>query len=71
MAYNLLLGAQALGYGAQWLTGWAAYDSAVAELLGLATRERVVGFVHIGMPSEPAAEHPRADLADIVAEWKP
>ena len=24
VAYNILLGAQALGYGAQWLTGWPA-----------------------------------------------
>lgn len=30
VAYNLLLGAQALGFGAQWLTGWAAYDREVA-----------------------------------------
>ncbi len=29
VAYNLLLGAQALGFGAQWLTGWAAYDRAM------------------------------------------
>ena len=26
VAYNLLLGTYALGFGAQWLTGWAAYD---------------------------------------------
>src|SRR5699024_9330961 len=34
VAYNLLLGAQALGFGAQWLTGWAAYDREAARLLG-------------------------------------
>ena len=70
VAYNLLLGAQALGFGAQWLTGWAAYDSAVAELLGLEAGEQVVGFVHIGTPLEPAAEHSRSPLADVLAEWK-
>ena len=70
VAYNLLLGAQALGFGAQWLTGWAAYDSAVATLLGLEAGEQVVGFVHVGTPIEPAAEHPRAALADMVAEWQ-
>jgi nitroreductase len=32
VAYNLLLGAQVLGFGAQILTGWAAYDSAAAAL---------------------------------------
>ena len=71
VAYNLLLGAQALGFGAQWLTGWAAYDSAVAELLGLEAGQRVVGFVHIGTPTVPAAEHPRTPLADVLDEWKP
>src|SRR5438445_6022463 len=34
VAYNLLLGAQALGFGAQLLTGWAAYDRDAATLLG-------------------------------------
>ncbi len=71
VAYSLLLGAQALGFGAQWLTGWAAYDNAVAELLGLEAGEQVVGFVHIGTPTEPAAEHPRAALSEVLAEWKP
>ena len=71
VAYNLLLGAQALGFGAQWLTGWAAYDSAVADVLGLDAGELVVGFVHIGTPMEPASEHSRAALADVLAEWKP
>jgi nitroreductase len=71
VAYNLLLGAQALGFGAQWLTGWAAYDNKVADLLGLEAGERVVGFVHIGSVKEPAAEHPRAALAEVLREWTP
>ncbi|GAA0723004.1 nitroreductase [Dokdonella soli] len=71
VAYNLLLGAQALGFGAQWLTGWAAYDRDVAALLGLATNERVVGFVHIGTTREPAPERNRPALADVFSEWHP
>lgn len=68
VAYNLLLGAQALGFGAQWLTGWAAYDRDAAALLGLAADERVIGFVHIGTALKPAIEGPRPVLADVVAE---
>ena len=68
VAYNLLLGAQALGYGAQWLTGWAAYDREAAALLGLAESERVIGFVHIGTVQKPANEGPRPVLADVVSE---
>ncbi|MBS0590166.1 MAG: nitroreductase [Proteobacteria bacterium] len=68
VAYNLLLGAQALGYGAQWLTGWAAYDREVARLLGIAEDERVIGFVHIGTPLKPASEGPHAELANHFTE---
>ena len=69
VAYNLLLGAQALGFGAQWLTGWAAYDRDVATLLGLAANEHVIGFVHIGTRTEPAPERTRPVLADVASEW--
>src|SRR5579885_2173486 len=68
VAYNLLLGAQTLGYGAQWLTGWAAYDREAAALLGLAEEERVIGFVHIGTVLKPATEGPRPALAEVVRE---
>jgi nitroreductase len=69
VAYNLLLGAQALGFGAQWLTGWAAYDDEVARLLGLGANERVIAFVHIGTAKEPAPERARPALADVWSEW--
>ena len=69
VAYNLLLGAQALGFGAQILTGWAAYGRDVAHLLGLGENERVVAFVHIGTARETAPERLRPQLSDVVSEW--
>jgi len=69
VAYNLLLGAQALGFGAQILTGWAAYDRDVTQLLGLGANERVVAFVHIGTAREEAPERLRPQLSDVVGEW--
>ena len=69
VAYNLLLGAQALGFGAQWLTGWAAYDRDAAALLGLDAIERVIAFVHVGTPNEAVPERSRPPLADVVREW--
>lgn len=69
VAYNLLLGAQALGFGAQWLTGWAAYDREVAALLGLAANECVVGFIHVGTPREEAPERARPALEDVFSIW--
>ncbi|HVI55330.1 MAG TPA: nitroreductase [Luteibacter sp.] len=71
VAYNVLLGAQALGFGAQWLTGWAAYDRNVAHLLGMTTNEHVIGFLHIGTPSMDAPERERPAYDDIVSVWTP
>jgi nitroreductase len=70
VAYNLLLGAQAQGFGAQWLTGWAAYDREAGELLGLAANERVVAFVHIGTAGESAPERTRPALDSVLGEWQ-
>jgi nitroreductase len=70
VAYNLLLGAQALGFGAQWLTGWAAYDAGAAALFGLAAHERIVAFAHIGTPKEAAPERTRPTLRDVVGELR-
>jgi nitroreductase len=70
VAYNLLLGAQALGFGAQWLTGWAAYDRDSAALLGLAANEHVVGFVHVGTARDFAPERTRPALPEVVSEWR-
>ncbi len=70
VAYNLLIGAQAIGMAAQWLTGWAAYDPEAAALFGLAGNERIVAFVHIGTPREPMPERTRPLLADVVSEWR-
>lgn len=66
---NLLLAAGALGYGAQWLTGWAAYQPKAREVLGIEPAERVAGFIHLGTPTERWTDRPRPDLAEIVTRW--
>ncbi|KRE90956.1 nitroreductase [Frateuria sp. Soil773] len=71
VAHNLLLGAYALGYGAQWLTGWAAYDAEAAVLLGLAAHEQVIGFVHIGTPQVDIPDRDRPALGDLLTAWSP
>lgn len=68
VAQNLLLGAQALGFGAQWLTGWAAYDADAMALFGLSPQERIVAFVHIGTAREAVPERARPALDEIVSE---
>ncbi|MCX7042612.1 MAG: nitroreductase [Gammaproteobacteria bacterium] len=64
----LLQAADALGFGAQWLTGWAAYDSVVATTLGLSGNEKVLGFIHVGTAREPVAERERPDPATLTRE---
>lgn len=71
VAHNLLLGCFALGFGAQWLTGWAAYDAEVAEILSLQGNEHVVGFIHIGTPQIEVPDRDRPSLADLVTTWTP
>lgn len=64
VCFALLQAAQALGFGAQWLTGWMAYDDAVAATLGLSADERIAGFIHIGTRGEARPpERPRPDIA--------
>jgi nitroreductase len=69
VAYNLLLGAYALGFGAQWLTGWAAYNREVASILKLAEHEHVIGFVHMGTPQIEVPDRDRPALADVFSTW--
>ena len=66
---NLVIAAHALGYGANWITEWYAYDRAVLDAFGLAPHERIAGFVHIGRPLGPPEDRPRPPLTDIVSRF--
>ncbi|WP_420433153.1 nitroreductase family protein [Hyphobacterium sp.] len=56
---NLLIAAQAMGYGSQWLTEWYAYHPQVKDTLGLRSGERVAGFIYIGSTDEEPVERVR------------
>ena len=65
----LLNAALASGWGANWLTGFAATDADfVRDGLGLAPGEWVAGFVHIGTETAVPPDRPRPDL-DSVVTW--
>ncbi len=66
---NLLHGACALGYRGQWLTGWAAYDPAAKDILGVGALENIAGFLHIGSTGQVPAERSRPDVADLTTHW--
>jgi nitroreductase len=71
VCFALLQAVQALGFGAQWLTGWPAYDSEVKRWLGLGEHEHVAGFIHIGTPKLEAPERERPDPRGMITEWTP
>lgn len=68
-AMNMVHAAHALGFAAQWVTGWIAYDDGAGEILGLRSGERIVAIVHIGTATVPPVDRPRPALDDIVSEW--
>jgi nitroreductase len=69
VCFALLQAAQAGGFGAQWLTGWPAYDSVILHLLGVGDDERITGFIHIGTPKLEAPERDRPDPAALLSDW--
>lgn len=68
---NMLLAASSLGWGAQWLSEWYAYDDEFKAAIGLDARDHIAGFIHIGTPTEMPLERERPDLDSIVTFWQP
>jgi nitroreductase len=67
VALSLLNAALASGWGASWLTGWAAYDRTLVEReLELGPAESVVGFVYLGTCAAEVPDRPRPDVAALV-----
>ena len=66
---TLLYATLAMGYGANWITDWYAYDPGATAILGLADHEKVAAFMVIGTPREPPLERERPDPAALVSRW--
>lgn len=69
-AQNILLAAHALGLGATWKTGGAAYDASVNTALGLAPTAQIVGFIYIGSVAVPGRLPPE-ERSDVIRHWLP
>jgi nitroreductase len=67
---TLLYATLAMGYGANWITDWYAYDEAARTILGLSGDEQVAGFMLIGTPREPALERERPNPDALVSRWR-
>jgi nitroreductase len=64
---NMLLAAQALGFGAMWKTGAVAYDAAAKQALGLAETDQIIAILYLGTALARAPQRP-AD-AERVTRW--
>jgi nitroreductase len=67
---NMVIAATALGYGANWITEWCAYDEGVCKALGLSGDERVAGFIYLGARGEALRERERPNVDQLVSHWQ-
>ena len=68
-AMNLMIAANALGYGTNMITNWYSDTEEGRRILGLAPHERVIGFVHIGSYSGTSPERPRPDVSKLYVDY--
>jgi len=64
---NILSSAQSMGYAAQWLTEWYAYnDKMLVHLGGELGKDKIAGFIYIGYKKEEPLERKRPEISKIV-----
>lgn len=66
---NILLAAEALGYGAIWRTGSVAFSSLAEQRLQLADNEKLLGFIYIGTKAAAGKRLPVYNTNDYVGAW--
>ncbi len=68
-AQNVMLAANAQGFGAMWKTGAPAYDAAVKQALGFEADDEIIGFLYLGTRVDDAPAPPRPSPRDHVTVW--
>ncbi len=66
---NMLLAAHALGFVANWITEWCAYNPCVLEKIGLKAGERIAGFIYMGEPATPLEDRVRPNLDALITKF--
>lgn len=67
---NMLIAAHALGVGAMWRSGMVTFEPLLAEKLGLAADERLLGFLYLGTPKGELKTAPVLDVNSFFKAWK-
>lgn len=66
---TMLIAANAMGFAAQWITEWYAYNADVGAALGLEDGERIAGFIYLGTASGELTERRRVDPATRISHF--
>lgn len=68
---TMLIAAQSMGYAAQWLTEWYAYDADVKKAVGAGDDDEIAGYIYLGTGIGKLSDRARPEYDDIVSEWSP
>ena len=64
---NLLVAANLMGFAAQWLTEWYAYDDDMLTALGgTPGHDQIAGFIYIGEKIKAPMERTRPDPDKVI-----
>ena len=66
---TMVLAAHAMGFVANWITEWCAYNPQVLARVGLKPTERIAGYIYIGHPVEPLEDRPRPPVDSITTRF--
>ncbi|GGB80470.1 nitroreductase [Marinobacterium zhoushanense] len=67
-AHAVVQAACAQGVGAMWRSGDMAFNPKVAQGLGLAENEQIIGFIYLGQTVKEKTV-PEADTARLITDW--
>ena len=68
-AHGVMLASNAMGFGSIWLTGDNAYDPGVFEALGLATNEKIIGFIYLGTENRVLPRPAKPNVDEKITRW--
>lgn len=66
---TLLIAAHAMGFGANWITDWYAFEPHALAWLGVGDGEKLAAFIHLGTPSETPLERVRPEVGALTTRW--
>ena len=66
---QLLIAANAIGFEAQWLSGWFATHPQTVPLFGLQGEEKIAGLVHIGTSDAEKTDRTRPEFSEIFSVY--